>query len=106
MANRNRLNGKRHRPIVPYNETRAARQSQIIELTNKALRDFKIADISPVHQQTSNDSTLELLTFLSNLETLLHLAELSQSALQNDRDRYRRIAKDRLRTIKSLRSQL
>lgn len=103
---RNRLNSARHRTLVPYSATRAARQHDIVTLVHSALRDFKVADASPDLQQISNTSTLELLTYLSNLETQLHLAELSVSSLKHDRDRYRHLARERLRKLKSLRSQL
>lgn len=103
---RNRLNGPRHRAIIPSNQSRLERQRQILELTNIALRDFKVADASSDLHQISNKSIQDLLTFISNLETQLHLAELSNSALQHDRDRCKTLASNRLRTIKSLRAEL
>lgn len=102
---RNRLNGPRHRTIIPYSSARDTRQREIIILVHAALRDFKVADASPDLQQISNTSTLDLLTYLSNLETQLHLAELSVSSLKHARDRYQHLARERLRKIKSLRSQ-
>jgi hypothetical protein len=90
----NRLNGPRKRPLLPYDSLRHERQRQILELTNIALRDFKVADASPDLHQVSNKSIQDLLEFISNLETQLHLAELSQTALQHDRDRCKTLASE------------
>ena len=81
-------------------ETRCERIQNLETLVHEALRDAAVASATPALAKRAEESAARLRQELHRRETLLHLTELSQLALYQSREKYRRMAKSRLERLR------